>query len=134
MTDDASAWSPDLVTISTDHVGGVVVVAVAGEIDVLSGTRLRSDLAEVLDGSGDGTVVVDLSAVTLLSSTGLAVLVDAHWHAQQRRRDLVLVVDPGTRAVPLALQAAGLAALFDIRASRPSRTGLHATAGCITTG
>jgi anti-anti-sigma factor len=115
VQDHASAWSPDLVTVSAAHVGGTVVVTVAGEVDVFTGTFLRTRLTEVLDERGDRPVVVDLSAVTLLSSTGLAVLVDARWHAQQRGRDVVLVVDPAARAVSLALQAAGLAALFDVR-------------------
>jgi hypothetical protein len=45
-----------------------------------------------------------------------AIVSSSRWHAQQHGRDLVLVVDPANRAVTLALQAAGLAALFDVRA------------------
>jgi anti-sigma B factor antagonist len=102
----------DAVTIDTSCVEATGVVTVAGEVDVLSGTRLRRAIGDVLDGPGTRSVVVDLSAVTLLGSTGLAVLVDAHRQAQQRGHEVVLVVDPARRAVPLALQAAGIAALF----------------------
>ena len=115
MHDHASTWSPDLVAVSTNHVDGAVVLTVAGEVDVSTGTFLHTRLTEVFDERGDRPVVVDLSAVTLLSSTGLAVLVDTRWLAQQRGRGLVLVVDPAARPVSLALQAAGLAALFDVR-------------------
>jgi anti-anti-sigma factor len=102
----------DAITIDSNRVEGTGVVTVAGDVDVLSGTRLRRAIGDVLDRPGTNSVVVDLTAVTLLGSTGLAVLVDAHQHAQQRGHEVVLVVDPATRAVPLALQAAGIAALF----------------------
>jgi anti-anti-sigma factor len=101
----------DLMATSTSRLGHTTVVTVTGEIDMSTGPRLRTDLADVLDEPG-GTVVVDLTRVTLLGSTGLAVLVDAHWQARQRRRPLVLVVDEQARAVRLALQTAGIAAMF----------------------
>lgn len=41
-------------------------------------------------------------------------LVDAHWHAQQRGRGLVLVADSGVHAVRLALQMGGIAMLFTV--------------------
>ena len=102
----------DLIAISTRCLTGAVVVSVTGDVDILTGARLRAELREVVDVADDGPVVVDLTGVTLLSSTGLAVLVDARWHAQQYGRELVLVVDPESRAVPLALHAAGIASLF----------------------
>jgi anti-sigma B factor antagonist len=102
----------DLVAIVTRRVAGAVVVTIAGEVDILGGSRLRAELREAVDGDDDGPVVVDLTGVTLLSSTGLAVLVDARWHAREHGREVVLAVDPGSRAVPLALHAAGIASLF----------------------
>ena len=108
------AATEDAITIDTTPCDPTRVVTVAGDVDVLSGTRLRRTLGDELDAPGIRAVVVDLTAVTLLSSTGLAVLVDAHRHAQQRDRLLLLVVDPATRAVPLALHAAGIAGLFTI--------------------
>jgi hypothetical protein len=51
----------------------------------LTGPWLRAKLARVLDGPGTGAVVVDLSAVTFLGSTGVAVLADAHWQATEMR-------------------------------------------------
>jgi anti-anti-sigma factor len=107
-TDEAQ----DLIAIGTGGLAGAAVITVVGDVDILTGSRLRAVLREVVDGGDDGPVVVDLTGVTLLSSTGLAVLVDARWHAQQHGRELVLVVDPDSRAVPLALHAAGIAALF----------------------
>jgi anti-sigma B factor antagonist len=105
----------DGIAIDTGRVDGTGVVTVAGEVDVLSGTRLRRILGDMLDTPSIRAVVVDLTTVTLLSSTGLAVLVDTDRHADERGRRLVLVVDPATRAVPLALHATGIAALFTIQ-------------------
>ena len=119
MQSYAGNGSQDLITISTDRVADTVVVTVDGEVDILSGPPLRRALADAVDEHDGRPVVIDLTRVTLLSSTGLAVLVDAHWHAQQRRRGLVLVVDPDTRAVPLALQTAGIATLFTVLADLP---------------
>jgi anti-sigma B factor antagonist len=101
----------DLMATSTSRLGHTTVVSVTGEIDMSTGPRLRRELADVLDEPG-GTMAVDLTRVTLLGSTGLAVLVDAYWQARQRRRPLVLVVDEQARAVRLALQTAGVAAMF----------------------
>ena len=114
MESYAANGSQDLAAISTDRVADSVVVTVDGEVDILSGPPIRRALADALDEHDGRPVVIDLTRVTLLSSTGLAVLVDAHWHAQQRGRSLVLVVDPDVHAVRLALQMAGIATLFTI--------------------
>ena len=100
------------ITICAGEVGGALVVTVSGEVDVFSGSRLRAMLSEVIDACGARPVVVDLTSVTLLSSTGCAVLVDALHQAQERNCPFALVVDPASRAVPLTLHAAGLVGFF----------------------
>lgn len=68
-------------TISTEHHDRTVVVAVGGEIDLGTAGQLRDHLTEsIRDGAHD--VVLDLSAVTFMDSTGLQVLI-----ATQRRLD-----------------------------------------------
>ncbi len=114
MESYAANGSHDLTTIRTDRVADAVVVTVDGEIDVLTGPPFRKALADAFDEHDGRPVVTDLTRVKLLSSTGLAVLVDAHRHAQQRGRGLVLVADPGVHAVHLALQMAGIATLFTV--------------------
>ena len=52
---------------------GVVVAAVAGEIDIASVAQLRERLYE-LAGNG-GTLIVDLNRVTFIDSAGLGALV-----------------------------------------------------------
>jgi anti-sigma B factor antagonist len=87
--------------------GTAVVVAVAGEVDVVTGPRLRAALAELLEQPQAAPVIVDLTAVTFLGSTGIAVLVDAHWQAVQLHIPLKIVVAAGG-TVLRALQATGV--------------------------
>jgi anti-sigma B factor antagonist len=53
---------------------GSSVVAVAGEIDIAT----APELANILDDFAQESVIVDLSAVTFIDSSGLATLVEAH--------------------------------------------------------
>jgi anti-sigma B factor antagonist len=79
-------------TIAERAVGGLAVLAVSGTLDVLSAPDLEARIKATAAGSPSG-VVVDLSAVDFLGSSGMGVLVTAH-------SDL-------TPAVPLALVADG---------------------------
>jgi len=60
--------------ITTSVVDGRTVVAVAGEIDVYTAPQLREQLDRQID-AGTRDLVVDLSSVTFMDSTGLGVLV-----------------------------------------------------------
>lgn len=60
--------------LSTRSQGGRTVVEVGGEIDVYTAPRLREQLTELVD-SGRYDIVVDMSDVEFLDSTGLGVLV-----------------------------------------------------------
>ena len=60
--------------ITTSVVGGRTVVAVVGEIDVYTAPQLREQLDREIE-AGTYDLVVDLSAVTFMDSTGLGVLV-----------------------------------------------------------
>jgi anti-sigma B factor antagonist len=109
-----------MVTITPVRTGPVIVLTVSGEIDLASGPRLRAALDEVLDAPAptDLTgVVLDLTAVTLLGSAGLAVLVDAHEHATQRGIALKVVIDGPGSAVARAFQAAAIHEHLDLHRS-----------------
>lgn len=62
------------VTLSTRAENGWAVVEVGGEIDVYTAPKLREQLAELVD-SGSYQIVVDMTGVEFLDSTGLGVLV-----------------------------------------------------------
>jgi anti-sigma B factor antagonist len=63
-------------SLSTYTVGDHTVLEVGGEVDVYTAPRLRERLIELVEG-GARNVVVDLSRVEFLDSTGLGVLVGA---------------------------------------------------------
>jgi len=109
-----------MVTITPVRAGPVCVLNVSGEIDLISGPRLRAALDEVLDDPRARAltgVVLDLSAVTFLGSAGLAVLVDAHEHATQRGSSLKIVIDGPGSAVARAFQAAAIHEHLDLHHS-----------------
>lgn len=63
-------------TITREELGGHVLFALAGDIDVETSRQLRSELLAGLPG-GDEKVVIDLSAVDFMDSSGLGALVGA---------------------------------------------------------
>jgi len=62
--------------VSRLDVGGLPVVAVRGEVDVYSAPTLQQNLTQLLD-EGESTIVVDMSEVAFLDSTGLGALIAA---------------------------------------------------------
>ncbi|HEX4359264.1 MAG TPA: STAS domain-containing protein [Pseudonocardia sp.] len=81
-----------LLRITPVDAGGAVVVTAAGEVDLATGPKLRAALSDLLEGPAPVPVVVDLTTVDFLGSTGIAVLVDAHWQAVQLHVPLKIVV------------------------------------------
>lgn len=77
---------------------GREVVAVRGEIDVATSPALREELYQLIDG-GARDVVVDLSGLGFIDSSGLGVLVAALKHMRERDGQLVLagLVQPALR-------------------------------------
>lgn len=85
-----------------------LVVEVAGEIDLYTVDRFRTAVAAGFDQLHDGEVlVIDLTDVTFLSSTGLQALVEVTQAARRRRQPLRIVVDH-TRPVIRPLKLTGL--------------------------
>ena len=92
--------------------GRVLVVTVAGEIDLVTVDEVRTAICAGLDQLGNGEVlIIDLTGVTLLSSTGLQVLIDAIQAARWRRVIVRIVID---RAGPVIhpITVTGLAKVF----------------------
>jgi anti-sigma B factor antagonist len=98
----------DVLESSTDG----CTLRVVGEIDLATAGLLRSGVMEQLE-QRPPVLVLDLSAVSFLGSSGLAVLVEVRTEAQ--RRDVLLQLITNSRAVLRALTATGLIDLFDVR-------------------
>lgn len=76
--------------------GPVIVVSVSGEIDLLTSPFLYEHLDRALDDPEAFPVVVDMSAVTFFSSSGIAVLAEARSVSLERGVLLQLVIEPGS--------------------------------------
>jgi anti-sigma B factor antagonist len=77
--------------LATRHEGDVSVVSARGEVDVFTAPGLDTEL-DALIADGHARLVVDLSDVAFLDSTGLGVLVKALKHAREAGGWLHLVV------------------------------------------
>lgn len=77
--------------LATRHEGDVSVVSARGEVDVFTAPDLDTEL-DALIAAGGARLVVDLSDVAFLDSTGLGVLVKALKHAREAGGWLHLVV------------------------------------------
>lgn len=75
--------------VSPSESGGVSVASVTGEVDVHSAPVLRDWLTEQL--SAGSSVIVDLTGVGFLDSTGLGALVSARKMAVEQGVELPLV-------------------------------------------
>ncbi|MFJ8948366.1 STAS domain-containing protein [Streptomyces sp. NPDC102395] len=76
MTDTSGAAGPDGLTITTAPVDGVHVITVHGEIDHHTGDPLSQALSLPEDAAAPG-IVVDLSGVTFMDSSGINILIAA---------------------------------------------------------
>ena len=80
------------VSVTSRRAGDRTVVHVAGEIDVYTAPALREELAAQQE-AGPIHLVVDLTDVPFMDSTGLGVLVGALKRARTTGGDLRLVID-----------------------------------------
>lgn len=116
MTDIPSTFrlsEPAGFAVNTGEVGGRVVVAVAGELDVLTAPLLWERLEPLIAGVTDG-LVVDLADTRFVDSMGVGVFVRAHKRLTSQGARLVLR-SPGEHARKI-LELTGLDGVFEIEA------------------
>jgi anti-sigma B factor antagonist len=103
------------IAIDTASIDGGVIIAVAGEVDLLTADQLTEALATEV--ARQALVVVDLTAVSFLSSSGLAALALAHRAAVEAGHVLRIVA--GNRVTLRPIQITGLADEIGVFASLP---------------
>jgi anti-sigma B factor antagonist len=81
--------STDEIDIRVQHTPEAVVVAVSGELDIASAPALERALRAAEQG-GEGRVVIDLSGLEFMDSTGLHVLLAAARHSRDGGPQLAL--------------------------------------------
>lgn len=104
-------------TLESREIDGRTVVAVGGEIDVYTAPRLRDTIASLV-AAGKYDLVIDLSAVEFLDSTGLGVLVGGLKKVRAHDGSLALVCDQD-RLLKI-FRITGLAKVFAIHADQAS--------------
>ncbi len=95
---------------------GTHVISVRGEIHVSTAPQFSQRLQEAID-NGNRAIVLDLSAVVFIDSTGLSVLLNGLRSVGQRRGRLALVCTNPT--VLRLFQITNLDSTFDIFDDRP---------------
>jgi anti-anti-sigma factor len=83
----------EILEVSSEERDGLVHVALVGELDLSTVAKLQDELSKVEAGSPP-TVVVDLSKLTFLDSTGLRCIVTADERAREAGRRMVVVRGP----------------------------------------
>jgi anti-sigma B factor antagonist len=90
---------------------GTAVIALGGEVDVYTSPRLKQEMVDLLN-KGITRLVIDLSAVEYLDSTGLGVLIGGLKRARERDGDLRLICD--NLRILRIFEITGLTKIFDI--------------------
>jgi anti-sigma B factor antagonist len=94
--------------MTVEVAGETAVLAITGEVDMASAPGLRDQLQRL----GARNVVIDLSGVTFIDSTGLGVLVTALKRAREAGGQLTL--RSPTRATRRVLDITGLSQLVPV--------------------
>jgi anti-anti-sigma factor len=100
----ASAPAPGTLVISSAVDDGTVSISLQGELDLASARQLETRLAEA-EREGPARLVVDLSRLAFIDSTGLRLLLQAD--ARARERDCELVLRPGEPSVQRVFEVTG---------------------------
>src|SRR5919197_6645298 len=87
-------FAANILDVREDRDHSAQVLEVSGELDAASAPALRERLAEVAT-RGGGPVVMDLSVLRFIDSTGLSVLLNTKRRLTRRGRGFAVVCPPG---------------------------------------
>ena len=83
----------EILDVRTEDRDGLVHLALVGELDLSTVAKVQEELRRI-EASSPATVVVDLSKLTFLDSTGLRCIVTADERAREAGRRMVVVRGP----------------------------------------
>jgi anti-sigma B factor antagonist len=109
--------SAEHVTVTVTWLPAATVVEISGEIDMATRDTMADPLFAQLD-NAPPALVLDLTKIEFMGSTGLAVLIEAHNRARQGGTRLGIVV-PGRSPVRRTLEYSGLLELLPIYRAIP---------------
>jgi anti-sigma B factor antagonist len=82
------------IDLKTEDAGETLIFKLRGSLDLATSTTVRAALTDAAD-KGRKDIIVDLSGLEFLDSTGLGALIGAHRRATERDGSLRLVVREG---------------------------------------
>ena len=82
------------IDIRTEHAGRAIIYALGGSLDLATAPSLRAALIEAAN-DGIHELIVDLSQLEFLDSTGLGALIGAHRRCTENGGQLRLIVCEG---------------------------------------
>ena len=83
----------EILEVTTQDSGGQVTISLKGELDLSSVGKVQEELRRV-EAEGPSVLVLDLSNLTFLDSTGLRTVVTADERARENGRRLLVVRGP----------------------------------------
>ena len=105
MAADTVPSDADAFEVTISHHGDTVLMSVSGEVDLLTAPQLGESLDAVMT-ENPTRVVIDLSEVAFLASSGMSVLIDASTRMGSAAHFGVVAAGPNT-ARPLELVGLG---------------------------
>jgi anti-sigma B factor antagonist len=99
------------IDLKTEDGGDTLVFRLRGSLDLATAPTVRAALSDATE-KGSRHLLVDLSQLEFLDSTGLGVLIGAHRRAAERGGSLRLVVADGP--ISRLLNITGLVAVFAV--------------------
>lgn len=100
-----------MIVVDTEERDGWAIVAVSGEVDVVTSPSIRSEVVNLVT-SGSIDVVLDLARVDFIDSFGLGVLVGALKRVNSHGGRLRIVI--GERRVREVLELTGMDRVLDL--------------------
>jgi anti-sigma B factor antagonist len=99
------------IVLKTENAGDTLVFRLRGSLDLATAPTVRAALTDATE-DGSHHIIVDLTQLEFLDSTGLGVLIGAHRRAAERSGSLRLIVHDGP--ISRLLQITGLIAVFAV--------------------
>jgi len=104
------------VEVVTKNIDAGILMLVSGDVDMNTSPNVRSSLGEIFKQGKAKVLLIDLSGVRYIDSSGIATLVEAMQHCMKKGMRLRLVeLSPSVRDV---FELARLASVFEIFATQ----------------
>lgn len=96
-------------TVRSERAGDVLVIALSGELDLATADGVDAEL-ESAEASDVASIVLDLSGLTFMDSTGVRLLIQAH--TRSRAHEDRLILRRGPAAVQRVMELSGVDVLL----------------------